>query len=96
MKTNTRLGLAIAFAATIAAPVTFAQEDAAPEKMMQGDTMKGSDMQGGEMSGMQGMMGGEASGMQMMQQMRPMMEACTEMMQAMAAQPHHAVPKNDG
>ena len=100
MKTNTRLGLAIAFAAIIAAPVTFTQEDAAPEKMMQGDTMKGSDMQGGDMSGMQGMMGGEESGMQgmmqMMQQMRPMMEACTEMMQAMAAQPHHAVPKNDG
>jgi len=32
--------------------------------------------------------------MQMMQQMRPMMEACTEMMQAMAA--HNATPNNDG
>lgn len=76
MKTNTRLGLAAVLAALIAAPVAFAQEDAAPGQTMQGDAMKG-DMMGGDMSGMMGMM--------------QMMQACTEMMQAM--KDHHPAPE---
>lgn len=32
----------------------------------------------------------------MMEKTGPMMEACTEMMQAMAAQPDQTMPKNDG
>ena len=97
MKTNTRFGLAAALAAMIAAPTAFAQDTAAPGDMKPGESMNG-EMTGGDMSGMQGMEGmqGMMPMMQMMQQMGPMMEACTEMMQAMAAQPHHAVPKNDG
>lgn len=84
MKMKTRLGLAAAFAALIAAPMAFAQGDAALGQMMQGDGMMG-----GEMSGMQGMMGM----MQMMNQMGPMMEACTEMMQETA---HHRPDHHDG
>lgn len=68
MKTNTGIRVAVAFAALIAAPAAFSQNEAE----------SGSPMRGGEMmSDMQGMM-------QMMQKMGPMMEACTEMMQKMA------------
>jgi len=86
MKTTTRLSLATAIAAMIAAPVALAQDDAAPGQMMPEAGMQGG-MMSGDMSGMQGMMGM----MQMMQQMGPMMEACTEMMQQMA---HHS-PEHD-
>jgi len=85
MKTSMKLGLAIALATVIAAPIGFAQDDAAPTMpgagMMQG-------MMGGDASGMQGMMGM----MQMMQAMGPMMAACTEMMEQTA---HHR-PGHDG
>jgi hypothetical protein len=55
--------------------MAFAQEDTAPVPM-DGLMMQGGGMMGGDMSGTQNMMGM----MQMMQQMGPMMEACTEMM----------------
>lgn len=91
MKTNNRLRFAITFAAMMAAPVAFAQDTAAPQQTMPNGGMN-SDMMGGDMpamEGMQGMMGM----MQMMQKMGPMMEACTEMMQAMA--PDTASPEVD-
>jgi hypothetical protein len=75
MKTTKTLSLAASFAALIAAPMAFAQEDTAPVPM-DGLMMQGGGMMGGDMSGTQNMMGM----MQMMQQMGPMMEACTEMM----------------
>ncbi|WP_147457588.1 hypothetical protein [Paracoccus alkanivorans] len=60
----------------IAAPYAHAQEDMeqgmAPDRMMKDDRM----MDQTDMPGMMGMM-------RMMDQMGPMMEACTEMMQAM-------------
>lgn len=78
MTKTTKLSLATILVAFISAPFAFAQgTDSAGEGqnvMMGGDV---SGMRDGDMSGMMGMM-------QMMQQMGPMMEACTEMMQAMA------------
>lgn len=79
MKTTRTLSLAATFAAIIAAPMAFAQDDTAPTPM-DGQMMQGGGMMG-DMPGMQNMMG-------MMQQMGPMMEACTEMMQAMSDHPH--------
>jgi len=83
MNTTRTLSLAATFAALVAAPMAFAQDDTAPTPM-DGQMMQGGGMMGGDMSGMQGMM-------QMMQAMGPMMEACTEMMQQMA---HHS-PEHD-
>jgi len=86
MNTTRTLSLAATFAALVAAPMAFAQDDTAPTPM-DGQMMQDGGMTGGDMSGMQGMMGM----MQMMQAMGPMMEACTEMMQQMA---HHS-PEHD-
>ncbi|MEI4196560.1 hypothetical protein [Roseovarius sp. E0-M6] len=86
MKTTKTLSLAATFAALIAAPMAFAQDDTAPAQM-DGPMMQDGGMMGGDMSGMQNMMGM----MKMMEQMGPMMEACTEMMQQMA---HHS-PQHD-
>ena len=83
MKTTTRLSLATTFAALIAAPMALAKDDTAPAQMDR-QMMQGGGMMGGDMSGMQNMMG-------MMQQMGPMMETCTEMMQQMS---HHS-PEHD-
>lgn len=88
MKTITRLSLAAALAALIAAPTAFAQDDDSPGQMMQGDGMMGQ----GDMPGMMGQ-GGMQGMMGMMQQMGPMMEQCTEMMQQMA---HHQPGHQDG
>ncbi|WP_301546288.1 hypothetical protein [Paracoccus saliphilus] len=71
MKRLTQLSLSIALAAITAASFSHAQE-MKPDDMMQGHGMMGDE----GMSGMMGMM-------QMMDRMGPMMEACTEMMQAM-------------
>jgi len=87
MKTTKTLSLAATFAALIAAPMAFAQEDTAPAPM-NGQMMQGGGMMG-DMSGMQNMMG-------MMQMMGPMMEACTEMMQAMSDHPHQGMPEQKG
>lgn len=91
MNTVSKFGLSAVLATLIASPPAFAQESGAPAtgpaQMMQDQGMMGNgDMQG--MGNMQGMM----AMMQMMQQMAPMMEACTGMMQAMAAQPSTAAP----
>ena len=51
--------------------------------------MQDGGMMGGDMSGMHGMM-------QMMQQMGPMMEACTEMLQAMSDDPSQTMPDQKG
>ena len=87
MNVKLKLGLATLLAGLISASLAFAQgdgSDGAMGGMMQGEgmmqeegMMQGEGMMDGDMSGMMGMM-------QMMQQMGPMMEACTEMMQAMA------------
>ncbi len=90
MKTTRTLSLAATLAALIAAPMAFAQDDIAPAPM-DGQMMQGGGMMG-DMSGMQNMMGM----MQMMQQMGPMMEACTEMMQAMSDHPHQGMPEQKG
>lgn len=87
MKTTRTLSLAATFAAIIAAPMAFAQDDTAPTPM-DGQMMQGGGMMG-DMPGMQNMMG-------MMQQMGPMMEACTEMMQAMSDHPHQGMPEQKG
>lgn len=88
MKTHTRFGLVIAFATAIAATAVFANDDAASGQMMQNGGMMG-----GGMSGMQGMM----QMMQMMQKMGPMMEACTEMIQAMTDHMgQHDQPTDEG
>lgn len=81
MKTYLKLASAAVLAATVAALPAFGQGDdnAAPGPMMQGDSMMG-----GDASGMMGMM-------KMMQQMAPMMAACTEMMQVATPQP--AIPE---
>jgi len=91
VKTTRTLSLAATFAALVTAPMAFAQDDTAPAPM-DGQIMQGGDMMGGDMSGMQSMMGM----MQMMQQMGPMMEACTEMMQAMSDHPHQGMPEQKG
>ena len=87
-----KLSMATAVSALLATSV-FAQDNTGSSgQMMDGENGMAGNMMDGDMSGMDGMM----PMMKMMQKMGPMMEACTEMMQAMAAQPHHAVPKNDG
>jgi hypothetical protein len=85
MNTVSKFGLSAVLATLIAPPPAFAKESGAPAtgpaQMMQDQGMMGS----GDIQGMMAMM-------QMMQQMAPMMEACTGMMQAMAAQPSTAAP----
>ncbi|MGF6862129.1 Spy/CpxP family protein refolding chaperone [Rhodobacteraceae bacterium MBR-64] len=88
MKSTKTLSLATAFAAMLAAPMAAAQRDSAPAPM-DGQMMQGGGMMGGDMSDMQNKMG-------MMQQMGPMMEACTEMIQAMSDHPHQTLPDPKG
>lgn len=73
MEYLTRLSLSTAFALLVATSFTQAQESDT-EEMQPGEMMEEHGMMGnGNMSGMMGMM----------EKMGPMMEACTEMMQAM-------------
>lgn len=89
MEHPTRLSFAIALALMITASFAQAQESHS-EKMHPGDMMEHHGMMGdGDMSGMMGMM-------QMMGQMGPMMEACTEMMQAMNDKPDTEKPTQLG
>lgn len=82
MTITTKLASATALALLLAAPVVYAR-DATPET---GDGQsEGGHMQGGAMAGMEGMEGMMPM-MMKMAQMGPMMEACTEMMEAMNAQ----------
>lgn len=89
MKSLTRLSLSTTIALMIAAPYVHAQEDMGqgrdPDRMMKDGHM----MDQTDMPGMMGMM-------QMMSQMGPMMEACTEMMQAMndRREPVKSVPQD--
>ena len=86
MKTTYKLGFAATALAAFLTTTAIAQEagnQPSGQTMQNQDGMPGNTM-GGEMSGMEGMKGmeGMESMMEMMQKMGPMMEACTEMMQA--------------
>ena len=65
---------------TLLATSVFAQDNTGLSgQMMDGESGMAGNMMNGDMSGMDGMM----PMMRMMQKMGPMMEACTEMMEAM-------------
>ncbi|SFP84315.1 hypothetical protein [Tranquillimonas alkanivorans] len=84
MTITTKLASATALALLLAAPVVHAQDTA--QETGGGQAEGGHmNMQGGAMAGMEGMEGMMPM-MKMMAQMGPMMEACTEMMQAMNAE----------
>lgn len=86
MKRYSRSGTAMAVFAALLATTAFAQdqEEKAPGQMMQGGEAMSGDVTEGGMQGMMPMM-------KMMEKMGPMMEACTEMMQAMS-RPSEEVP----
>ena len=84
MNLSSKLTISAVALAALLTTAAFAQEagDQAPDQMMQDQNAMPGNMMNGGMDGMQDMM----PMMQMMQKMGPMMEACTEMMQAMTKQ----------
>ncbi|MEQ9037172.1 MAG: hypothetical protein RIE24_02330 [Silicimonas sp.] len=86
-----KLSMASAVSTLLATGVVAQDNTGSAAQMMDGENGMAGNMMDGDMSGMQGMM----PMMKMMQQMGPMMEACTEMMEAMNGSMDEPAPSTD-
>ena len=91
MKPIKNLSIAAAVATLLATAVVAQENSGASGQMMDGENGMSGNMMQGDMSGMDGMM----PMMRMMQKMGPMMEACTEMMEAMNNSEDETTPSTD-
>ena len=88
MKPIKNLSIAAAVATLLATGVVAQDNSGSSGQMMDGENGMSGNMMQGDMSGMMPMM-------QMMQQMGPMMKACTEMMEAMNGSMMETQPSTD-